>query len=66
MVKVRRFSAKLPCNSWAICRDALEEIGKVASALGSDDGRKTELPWMADQMLENARGRSVALAILNY
>jgi hypothetical protein len=60
------FSAKLPWNSLAICRAALEEIGKVASALGSDGGRKTELPWMADQMLENARGRSVALAILNY
>ena len=27
---------------------------------------KLELPWMADQMLENARGRSVALPILNY
>jgi hypothetical protein len=37
-----------------ICRAALEEIGKVASALGPAYGRKMELPWMADQMLENA------------
>ncbi len=65
MVKVRRFRAKLPWNSLAICRAALEEMGKVASPLGSADGRKMELPWIVDQMLEDARGRSVALSILN-
>jgi hypothetical protein len=32
---------------------ALKEIGEVASARGSADGLKMELPWIIDQMLEN-------------
>jgi hypothetical protein len=44
----------------------LKRLGKIASAPGSADGRKMELLWMVDQMLENARGRSVTLPILNY